>query len=153
MAAFAERAYCWYTQPVLVHGVIPFHVQDFIFPFVALHAVPACILFRPVEVGHSEWQTSTPVYQALSPVLYHLQTCGRVHPVPSSRSLMKVLNTYSPSMKPGAIPLVTGLQLHLMPLITRFSANLFSQFSVQLTVCLCSPYLLVCQQGYWWTQC
>ncbi|GAB0181629.1 hypothetical protein GRJ2_000628200 [Grus japonensis] len=64
-----------------------------------------------------------------------------LHSAPSSRSLMKILNRTGPSIDPWTTPLVTGLQLDFVPLITTLWAWPFSRFSIHLIVCLSSPYI------------
>jgi len=64
----------------------------------------------------------------------------RVHSVPSSRSLMKMLNRTGPSTDPWGTPLVSSLKLDFMSQITTLWGWLFSSFSVHLTVCSSSPY-------------
>ena len=66
----------------------------------------------------------------------------RLHSVPSSRSLMKVLNRTGPSIYSWGPLLVTGLQLDFVPLITTLWAWPFSQFSIHVSVCMIS----ICQQ-------
>ncbi|KAK4827586.1 hypothetical protein QYF61_019488, partial [Mycteria americana] len=53
----------------------------------------------------------------------------KVHSVPAFRTLIKILNRTGPS------------PLDFVPLITTLWAQLFSQFSIHLTVCSSSPYI------------
>ncbi|PKU29846.1 rna-directed dna polymerase from mobile element jockey-like [Limosa lapponica baueri] len=54
-------------------------------------------------------------------------------------SLSKTLNSISLSIRPCGTPLVTGLQLDFVQLITTLWSQLFSQFSIHLTVHLSNP--------------
>lgn len=68
------------------------------------------------------------------------------HEVPVSpfssllRSFWLGASHYSLSSTPPK-PLVTGLQLDFVPLITPLWAQLLNQFSIHLTVCSVSPYI------------
>jgi len=64
----------------------------------------------------------------------------RVHSVPPSRSLVKWLNGTGPSIDPWGTPLVTGLLLDFVLLITIVWAQSLSQFSIHLCVCSSSLY-------------
>ncbi|KAK4810855.1 hypothetical protein QYF61_008827 [Mycteria americana] len=55
----------------------------------------------------------------------------RVHSIPSSRSLIKILNKTDPNTEPWGTPLVTGRQLELTPLTTTLWPQPSSQFFTQ----------------------
>ncbi|KAK4807043.1 hypothetical protein QYF61_018384 [Mycteria americana] len=55
----------------------------------------------------------------------------RVHSIPSSRSLIKILNRTGPNTEPWGTPLVTGHQLDLTPVTTTLWARPSSQFFTQ----------------------
>ena len=71
----------------------------------------------------------------------------RVHSIPSSESLMKMLNKLGPSSDPCGALLATGLQLDSAPLITTLWALPVSQFSVHLP-CLTHTSQSYVQQSY-----
>ncbi|KAK4827132.1 hypothetical protein QYF61_014526 [Mycteria americana] len=61
----------------------------------------------------------------------------RVHSIPSSRSLIKILNRTGPNTEPWGTPLVIGCQLDLTPFTTALcaqpSSHVFTQRSVHLS--------------------
>ncbi|KAK4818658.1 hypothetical protein QYF61_017266 [Mycteria americana] len=63
----------------------------------------------------------------------------RVHSIPSSRSLIKMLNRTGPSTEPWGTPLVTGRQVDLTPFTTTLWAQPCSQFFTQQRVHLSKP--------------
>ncbi|KAK4825193.1 hypothetical protein QYF61_025121 [Mycteria americana] len=63
----------------------------------------------------------------------------RVHSIPSSRSLIKLLNRTGPKTEPCGTPLVTGRQLDLIPFTTTLWAQPSSQFFTQRRVHLPKP--------------
>jgi len=68
---------------------------------------------------------------ALSPSLVSSANLLRLHSIPSSRSLIKMLNRSGPSSEPWGTPLMTGRQLDLTPLTTTLWARSSSQFFTQ----------------------
>jgi len=48
---------------------------------------------------------------------------------------MDTLNSITASVEPWGELLVTGLRLNFVPLVTTLWAQLFSQYSIHLTVC------------------
>jgi len=55
---------------------------------------------------------------------------------------MKMLNSSSPSANMWGRPLMSGFQLHFVPLFTTLEAQQFSQFLIHLTVHLSSLYFI-----------
>ena len=81
-------------QPVLVHGIIASQVQD----FVELCWVPVSPFLQPVEVSLNG---STTVWSMNIPLSFvSFADLLRVHSVPSSRSVMKMLNRTGLSTDP-----------------------------------------------------
>ncbi|XP_048782344.1 uncharacterized protein LOC125684319 isoform X1 [Lagopus muta] len=74
----------------------------------------------------------------------------RVAIIPSSRSLMKMLNKSGPSTDPWGTPLVTGLQPDSALPTTTLCALPVSQFSTHLTVHSSIPHLLSFVTRMWW---
>lgn len=117
-------------QPVLVQGLTLkyLQIQDLAFPCVDLDEIPLC----PDCQGPSPWQHNPLAHQPLLPDFTSPTNFPEVHSASSSRSLMKMWNSASPSMDPWGTPLVTRLQLDLIPLITALWAGLFSFKSISL---------------------
>ena len=74
----------------------------------------------------------------------------RVHLMPSSVSLMKMLKSTSPKTDPWGTPLVTGLYLNIEPLITTLCLLLSNQFLIHWTVHPSNPYLSNLERRMWW---
>lgn len=61
--------------------------------------------------------------------------------LPSSRSLMEMLNGTGPSIDPWDTPLVTALHLDGVLLFFTLWTQPFSQFSIHYPICSSSPYI------------
>lgn len=85
------------------------------------------------------------MYLPLPPVLCHLKTSA-----PSCRSLMKMLNRTGSSIDPWRMPLVTGLHLDVVPLITSHPCGLDHSTSFQCTPLTAHPACTstACLQAY-----
>lgn len=88
--------------------------------------------------GSSDWQHNPLAYQ---PLPQFCVTCKfvEVHSATSSTSPSK--NKTRPSIDTWDTPLVTGLQLGFVSLITTLWTWLFSQFSIHLSVFSSHPYI------------
>ena len=92
-------------QLVLVHRVNPLWIQNFAFPFVELHEIPVSTFLKPVN---TLWMAAHPSgYIMHSSSAMSSANLLMVHSVPSSRSLMKRLNSIGPHISPQSTPLVT----------------------------------------------
>lgn len=100
------------SQSALTLGAIPLLLQDLAFPLVECHKIHLCPIPQPVEVPLNGSTRLWSISYLVSPA-----NLLRVQPVPSSRSLMKMLNRIGPSIDPWGTPLVTGLQLGFVQLI------------------------------------
>lgn len=116
------------------------------------HFAQACIQsgFVPISKnGHSTISVSNffpnSDVSAILPNFLSSADLLRVHAVPSSGSLMKMLNSISLSVDSLHTPVVTGLQVDFVQLIITLTVMMltawqFGQFSVHLTVHLSSLY-------------
>lgn len=136
---FAMRVHCWLMvnlfsrppwgflcttafqlvgpQPMLVHGVTPL-------PDAGLRTYPfwtpqdswqpiAPAWWGPFELQHKHW-----LHRSFTPSFVSPANLLRVHFISSSKSLMKMLNSTGPSIQLCGVPLVTGLQLVFIMLVT-----------------------------------
>ncbi|KAK4821248.1 hypothetical protein QYF61_016547 [Mycteria americana] len=120
-----------FPKPVALHGVAVAQVQDLTLGLVEPHTIDLGPSIQPVRIP----------LQSL-PTLKHINTpaqfgviCNllRAHSIPSSRSLIKILNRTGPKTEPWGTPLVTGCQLDLTPFTTTLWAQPSSQFFTHCT--------------------
>lgn len=116
------------SQSILLSEVILLHVQDITFPFKHCE-IPVDPYLQPPEVPGNSPTT-----------MCSFHNLPRVSPDPSSRSLMRKLNSASLSTGPWGAPRVTGLQMGYMPLTTALWSQHFTQISSYLTIHLSHPY-------------
>lgn len=93
----------------------------FPFAFVELHEIPRWPVLQPVKV---HLNGSTPIWcNDHSSQFCIIGKLCEMHSVPSSRSLMKLLNSIGPIVDPWEAPVVTGLCLDFVLLITNLWAQ------------------------------
>lgn len=110
-------------QPALMLGVIPLQQQDLALPLVELHEIHLCPILQPIK---TPLNGSTPIL-----CINHLASSVnllRVQPVPSSKSLIKTLNSICPSIHPWDTLVVSGLQLGFVQLIPTFELGSSASF-------------------------
>lgn len=117
---------------VLAHGITIPQLQDFEIPFFELREISVSPFLQSVEVpldgSKTLWRISH------FPVLNQYKNLLRVHSVPSSRSLLKKLNSIGPTSKFWGTSLVTGLQPDFVSLIITLQAWSFRLFLIHFTV-------------------
>lgn len=101
-----------WPQCILVHGVVPSHMQDFSFPFVDVREVSASPLSQPVQVPLNGNATSGA--SATPPSFVLAANLLRVPFAPLSMSLMKMIS----GADPWGIPLGSGFQQDVVLLST-----------------------------------
>ncbi|KAK4827142.1 LOW QUALITY PROTEIN: hypothetical protein QYF61_014736 [Mycteria americana] len=101
------------TQPVFVLGIALTHVQDLALGLVELYGVRIGPTSQACQ-GPSGWHLFPPASAPHSLVL--LADLLRVHSIPLSMSLTKMLNSAGPNTDPWGTPLITGLHLDIEPL-------------------------------------
>lgn len=104
-------------------GVIPLQQQDLALPLVELHEIHLCPILQPIK---TPLNGSTPIL-----CISHLASSVnllRVQPVPSSKSLIKTLNSICPSIDPWDTLVVSGLQLGFVQLIPTFELGSSASF-------------------------
>ena len=80
---------------MLVPDVVPPQVQDLAFPFVELREIPVCTILQPVEVPLDGSASVSYILDTL-PGFVSSTNLLKVHSVPLSRSLMKMLDSICP---------------------------------------------------------
>ena len=112
-------------------------------PFVELHEIPAGPFLQPVQDPLNSSTTAWCInHLSQFCTICKLAEGTPRHSVPSSRLLIKILNNIGLIIDHWGIPLATRLWLDFVTLITTVGAREFSQFSVQLTGLLSSPYFI-----------
>lgn len=101
------------SSPLLVPGVILPHMHDLAFP--RLISCNSCQPISPASLGSSEWQQD-PLVLAVPPSFVSKPADSKV--CPSIHIINEDVNQYWPSIDPCGIPLMTGLQLGFVTLIT-----------------------------------
>lgn len=121
LALLATSAHCWGSCPLGSPGPLLY----------------SCSSGRWLPAYSGTWS-----YSSLHAGLYHLRllilssaNLLRIHSLPSSKSLMKILNSVGPSTGLWSVLLVTGPQLDFMPLVTicwdqLFGYSVFSLFLI-----------------------
>ncbi|KAK4817624.1 LOW QUALITY PROTEIN: hypothetical protein QYF61_021527, partial [Mycteria americana] len=117
-----------FPKPVALHGVVVTQVQDLALSFVEPHTIDLSPWIQPVQVPLAFLPSSR---STLPHNLVSSANLLRVHSIPLSRSLIKILNRTGPSTEPWGTPLVTGRQLDLTPFTTTLWARPSSQFFTQ----------------------
>ena len=118
------------------YEVILPQVQDFAFPW---------LNFMRFQFISPLWMAAHPSGVSATPRSFESSAnLLTVLSAPSSKLLMKMLlmkmlNNISPSVDRWGTPLVTGLHLEFVPLVTILWAWTFSEFLVHLTVRLLNP--------------
>ena len=107
-----------------------------------LHEVPVSPFLQPIKVPLDG--NTTPSISATPPSFGSSASLLWVHSAPSTRSLNEDKQDWT------QLPLVTGLQLDFMPLISTLWAQPFIQFSVHLAIYLASPYSISFTVRFLW---
>ncbi|KAK4829606.1 hypothetical protein QYF61_005706, partial [Mycteria americana] len=97
-----------FPRPVAFHGVVVAQVQDPTLSLVESHTIGLGPSTQPIRIPLS----------TLPHELVSSANLLRVHSIPSSRSLIKILNRTGPNTEPWGTPLVTSCQLDLTPFTT-----------------------------------
>lgn len=112
-------------------GTYSSQVQDLALPPSELHEIPHG---SAPQLDKSIWMTSHSSGVASSHSFIPSGKLLNVHSVQRFRSFMNLLNGTGPTIEPWGISLMTCLQMNLMLLITTPWAQLFSSFSVYITI-------------------
>jgi len=111
----AQPLSSWLAWGGMVPGVTPLHVQDFTFPFAELCEVPVSPFLQPVQVSLDD---STPTWCInCSSQLCVISQLAQ-DSIALSRSLMKMLNGTGPRLHLWGTPLLSGVQMDFILLIT-----------------------------------
>ena len=122
------------SQHVLMQGIIPPHAGAWLGISLFWSWWDSCWPISPDYCGPSAGQQTPLVHLPLLSVLHPLQICWGCNLSCYSWSLTDLLNHTWPSINPRDPPLVTGLQLDFLQLITTLWAQQFSQISSHFTV-------------------
>jgi len=101
---------------VLMPRIAPTQVQHPAFGFVEPHWVHVVPLCEPAQVPLDGIPSSCCIH--CSTQLSAISKLMRVHSMPSSVSLLKMLKSANPEMDPWGTPLITNLRLVMEPLST-----------------------------------
>ncbi|KAK4825953.1 LOW QUALITY PROTEIN: hypothetical protein QYF61_003471 [Mycteria americana] len=101
-----------FPKPVALHGLVVVQVQDLALGLVEPHTIGLGPWIQPVQVP---LQSLPALKSTLPPNLVSSANLLRVHSIPSSRSLIKILNRTGPSTEPWGTLLVTSWQVDLTP--------------------------------------
>ncbi|KAK4829020.1 hypothetical protein QYF61_001795 [Mycteria americana] len=120
LLAHIQLAVDQHPQPVALHGVVVTQVQDLALGLIEPHTSGLGPSIQPLQIPLQ----SLPTLQQINTPTQLGVICNlrRVHSMPSSRSLMNMLNTTGPSTEPWGTPLVSGRQLDLTPFTTTLCA-------------------------------
>lgn len=127
-------------QPVLVLGITPLQVQDSLFALVRFQLVLLSPTLQPVK-GLPKGCTPLCDIGQSSQLRFVSKPAGEA-PAPSAKSLMNNLNNSGASNKLYGPPLVTGLKLEAVSVITALWDLSLRHFSVHCTVLSPRPHLL-----------
>ena len=115
-------------QPVFVLGIAPTCVQDFALGLAEFHEV--C-----TSLSRSRWMASLSFSLLTTPYSLVLPAnVLRVHSIPLSMSLMKMLNSTGPNNDPSGTPLVTDLHLDIELLTATLWVRPLTQFLIHWVV-------------------
>ncbi|KAK4828429.1 LOW QUALITY PROTEIN: hypothetical protein QYF61_026525 [Mycteria americana] len=117
-----------FPKPVALHGVVVTQVQDLTLGLVEPHTIGLSPSVQPVQIPLAFLPSSR---STLPHNLVSSANLLRARSIPSSRSLIKILNKTGPKTEPWGTPLVTGRQLDLVPFTTTLWAQPSSQFFTQ----------------------
>lgn len=112
-------------------GIILPHAEDFTLPLAELHEAPVRPFLQHVKIHLTG--TTTLWYTSHSPTFVSSVKLLRIHPAPSFRTLMKMLNRAGSSTDHWGTLQVTGLQSDFVPLTTILWVWTFSQISIHLS--------------------
>ncbi|KAK4828887.1 hypothetical protein QYF61_001445 [Mycteria americana] len=123
-----------FPKPVTLHGVAVTQVQDPALSLVEPHTIGLGPSIQPVQIPLEGKAFLPSSRSTLLPNLVLSANLLRVHSIPSSRSLIKMLNRTGPNTEPRGTPLVTDRQLGLTPFTTTLWAQPSSQSFAQRSV-------------------
>lgn len=100
-----------------------------------------CLVVHSSSLSRPFWMAAQPPNLSNPPPSFvsSADLC-KVHDVPASRSLMKMISSIGSSIYPFRAPLVAGQQLDFMLFFTVLMTQQFSQFWINFPVLLASPY-------------
>ncbi|KAK4831743.1 LOW QUALITY PROTEIN: hypothetical protein QYF61_018873 [Mycteria americana] len=125
-----------FPKPVALHGVVVTQVQDLALSLVEPHTIGLGPLIHTVQNPLAFLPSRRSM---LPPNLLSSANLLRAHSIPSSRSLIKILNRTGSKTEPRRTSLVTGHHLHLTPFTITLWARPSSQFFTQQRVHLSKP--------------